>query len=84
MCDDFNTPQVLARLFDLSAIINSLYHGQFKLSDLSNDSLNKLKTIYSDFVINILGLKPSESNEGAMLDEVMQLLIDLRKKCEKK
>ena len=83
MCDDFNTPQFVARLFDLSAIINSLYHGKLDMTSLSEDSIENLKTKYREYVVDILGLKSQEDESSSKLNDVMELVIDIRKDARK-
>jgi cysteinyl-tRNA synthetase len=79
MCDDFNTPQLVARLFELSAIINSLYHGKIKASELSNESLEKFKLKYRELVVDVLGLEELKDDDSSKLNDVMELVIDIRK-----
>jgi cysteinyl-tRNA synthetase len=78
MNDDFNTPRVLARLFELVTIINSLKDGQMDLSEISAAGLEKIKSTFHAILFDILGLKDeSESNAGPV-DGLMQLVITLR------
>ena len=79
MCDDFNTPQLVARLFELSAIINSLYHGKIKVTELSNESLEKLKSKYRELVVDVLGIEELNNDDSLKLNDVMELVIDIRK-----
>jgi cysteinyl-tRNA synthetase len=77
MNDDFNSPIVIANLFDGVRMINSLNDGKEKISE---SDLSTLKKLYNDFVFDILGLKKesiaSESNE--VLSDVVDLLLNLR------
>ena len=77
MNDDFNSPIVIANLFDGVRMINSLNDGKEKISE---SDLSTLKKLYIDFVFDILGLKKesiaSESNE--VLSDVVDLLLNLR------
>ncbi len=80
MSDDFNTPKALASLFELVTKINSLKGGQLSISEISEDTLARLKKSFTDFIFDIFGLldeNSSESNEGAM-DGLMQLILDIR------
>ncbi len=78
MDDDFNTPRVLAGLFELVTIINSLKDGKIAIADVSNACLNNLKHQLTVIIFDILGLKDeSESNAGPV-DGLMKLVIDLR------
>ncbi len=76
MDDDFNTPILIAHLFDGVRIINSVKDGKESLS--SND-LEKLKTLFNTFVTDVLGLISAKNNNGNDLtDKVMALVLKLR------
>lgn len=77
MNDDFNTPVLIAHLFDAVRIINSCNDGKVKLSA---DDIHLLKKVYEDFVFDVLGLKhQAESSKHAdALKRVMDLVIDIR------
>lgn len=75
MNDDFNSPVVIAELFEAVRIINSVYDGALKISA---DALNDLKTLVNDFVFEVFGLKDEDSS-NAELNEVLDMVIDLRK-----
>jgi len=79
MSDDFNTAQVLAVLFDLVNKINAIHHQQQKKS-LSRAGFEKLKSTFSIFVTDILGLKPDpQTGTGnGKIGSLIQLLIDIR------
>jgi cysteinyl-tRNA synthetase len=77
MNDDFNSPMVIASLFEAVRIINSVND---KKETLNTADLNLLRETFSVFTGDILGLKP-ESGSGAdnsVLDGLMQLVLDLR------
>ena len=74
--DDFNTPIVIAHLFDGVRIINSVKDGK---ESLSSSDLDKLKSIFNTFVRGILGLVSGEENNGNDLtNEVMEIVLKLR------
>ncbi|MGZ3883002.1 MAG: cysteine--tRNA ligase [Bacteroidia bacterium] len=81
MNDDFNTPVLIAHLFDAIRIINSA--NDKKLS-LKKEDIELLKQMYQHFIIDVMGLKAEEesgkSNEA--LEKVMQLVLDLRAKAK--
>ena len=80
MNDDINTAQTLARLFDLSTEINSLYHEKKPVEALKVATLARLKSFMPMFVNEILGLEGEGVNgDGSKMDDVMHLLIDIRK-----
>ena len=83
MNDDFNTAKVLANMFEIVPVINSLKDGLIPQDAISSSTLNRMKEQFKIFLEDIFGLKSiSEKNEA--LDGVMQLLIDIRKEAKTK
>ena len=78
LCDDFNTARALASLFELTAIANAIVNGQKDIKNYSVSVLEKLKEFYSSIILEVLGLKPSASDDSDALDAAMKLIIDLR------
>jgi len=82
MNDDFNTPVLIAHLFDAIRMINTAKdHG----GSLTQSDIDHLKKIYQHFVIDIMGLKPelqTDSKAGSALEGVMQLVLDMRAKAK--
>ena len=81
MNDDFNSPVVIANLFEGVRIINSIKDGN---ETLTQEDLNLLKKIFDDFVFNILGLKQTEKKSVDILDSILQILISLREEAKQK
>lgn len=84
MDDDFNTAKTIANLFDLSSIINSLKGGQLKTDDVSASSLELMQKTMKDFLLDVFGLKPLQESNNDKLDDVIQVLIDIRKESKLK
>jgi cysteinyl-tRNA synthetase len=83
LSDDFNTAKVLANLFELAPVINSIKGGQVKMHELSEETFQLLQKTWSTFLIDILGLQPETLNtDNSKLDGVIQLLIDMRKEAK--
>ncbi|MDA8535614.1 hypothetical protein N9K38_00480 [Flavobacteriales bacterium] len=81
MDDDFNTPILIAYLFDGVRIINSVKDGK---ESLNLADLEKLKTIFNSFVTDILGLiAAKESSGNDLTNEVMELVLQLRGNAKK-
>ncbi|MCF6401991.1 cysteine--tRNA ligase [Chitinophaga filiformis] len=81
--DDFNTAKVLANLFELAPVINSIKGGQVKMHELSEETFQLLQKTWSTFLIEILGLQPETLNtDNSKLDGVIQLLIEMRKEAK--
>lgn len=81
MNDDFNTPVLIAQLFDAIRLINSTSD---KKSTLTQTDIDKLKNIYQHFVFDVMGLKKEEESgkSNQALDKVMDLILDLRTKAK--
>ena len=81
MNDDFNTSVLIAHLFDALKIINS---ANDKKTKLTQDDIDLLKTIYQDFVFDVLGLKneKTDTKTSEALSKVMELIIDIRAKVK--
>jgi len=79
MSDDFNTAKVLANLFELVPVINSLKGGQIRRDAISPATLQLMKRYFTDYLENILGLKGESAGDDQKLSGVMDLLIDIRR-----
>jgi cysteinyl-tRNA synthetase len=79
MNDDFNTAKVLANIFELVPVINSLKGGQINRDAISPDTLLLMKRYFADYLEHILGLKGESAGDDQKLTGVMELLIDIRK-----
>lgn len=77
--DDFNTPRVIATLFDLVAKINAFANRQLKINNISIATLERLKRDFEAIIIEVLGLKEEEESSDELLDSVVNMLIDMRK-----
>jgi cysteinyl-tRNA synthetase len=74
MNDDFNSPVVIAELFEAARIINTVYDGKGRINAAD---LELLKSIMKDFLFDVFGLKDEDaSNEE--LNAVLDLVIDIR------
>mgnify|MGYP001209989397 FL=1 len=77
MNDDFNTPILIANIFDAVKFINKVNDGIEKLSLADSKILAKL---INSFVFDIMGLKKDKkfSGQNDKIDEVMNILLQLR------
>ena len=76
MDDDFNTPILIAHLFDAVKMINSIKDNS---EDISAEDLTRLKTIMHGFVFDVLGLQTENTNVSSdKLDGVVKMLIEMR------
>jgi cysteinyl-tRNA synthetase len=74
MNDDFNSPVLIAELFEASRIINSVHDGKLNI-DAAN--LQLLKDTMNSFILDVLGLK-AEIAANDDLPKVMDMIVDLR------
>lgn len=78
MSDDFNSPVVIAELFEAARLINTVYDGKAKISA---EQLIALKQLMQEFVYDIFGLKDEESS-NLELNAVLDMVIDIRKNAK--
>lgn len=78
MNDDFNSPVVIAELFEAARIINTVYDGK---GSISAAELEALKQLMQEFVYDIFGLKDEESS-NLELNSVLDMVIDIRKSAK--
>lgn len=78
MNDDFNSPVVIAELFEAVRLINGINDGTQKISSAE---LNELKSLMHDFIFDVFGLKDEESS-NTELNEVLDMVIALRKEAK--
>ena len=80
MNDDFNSPILIANLFDCSRIINSALD---KKENLTENDIAELGKIYNTFLLEILGLCDENSQvQGNMTDDLMNIILALRQKSK--
>lgn len=82
MCDDFNTPKSLARIFELVSKVNALKGGQLSFNDVTSETLDLLKSTFQTFIYDIFGLKDENvggSDEGnGLVDGLMNIILEMR------
>jgi cysteinyl-tRNA synthetase len=84
MSDDFNTARVLASMFELVPVINSIKDKTIALSALSKDTLELMQSKFKSYLEDVFGLKTATEADNDKLKGVMQLLIDIRKEAKSK
>jgi cysteinyl-tRNA synthetase len=77
MNDDFNSPILIAQLFEAVRIINLVKEGN---EQLTKADLNELSHTLSGFIFDVLGLtdEKSSSKSNDKLEGVIELLIAMR------
>ena len=78
MNDDFNSPILIANLFEAVKQINSIKEGKVSIT---SEDLEQLKTTMSDFIFEVLGLVDihvAANDSSEKLSGTVELLIKLR------
>ena len=77
MNDDFNTPILIANLFEGIRFVNVLND---KRETITVDDLQVLKTTLKSFIFDVLGIKNEKSsdNSSEKLEGVVEMLIEMR------
>ena len=77
LLDDFNSPILIAHLFEAVKWIFQVKNGEEKIAI---SELKELQTLMNAFVFDVLGLRSEEQTAGNndRLDGVLQLLINMR------
>ncbi|MCB9312976.1 MAG: cysteine--tRNA ligase [Lewinellaceae bacterium] len=80
LCDDFNTPMALAKLFEVVPRINGLKGGQIKPDQIQPATIERLKQDMGDLLFSVFGLKEESDAGGASetIGSLMDLILDLR------
>lgn len=78
--DDFNSPVLIAHLFEAVKFIFALKDEK---ETISTADLEDLKSTLHAFVFDVLGLQAIEENNNEKLDQTLQVLIELRNQARK-
>ena len=84
MNDDFSTARVLANMFELVPVINSIRDKNLMMNAVSSETMALLQSKMKQYVEDILGLQVETSGQSDKLKDVMQVLIDIRKQARSK
>ena len=76
MDDDFNTPILIANLFDAVRYINSVKDNKATISKTDQQTLLKA---FEDFVYKVLGLTTISEGDNNVLSAVMDVILEIRK-----
>lgn len=82
MNDDFNTPILIARLFDGVRMINQIKTGAEKID---GDGLKALKKLFADYVFDVLGFRKEDekpTGQNDLSEKLIQLAISLRQSAK--
>ena len=79
MNDDFNSPVLIAQLFETVKLIHRINQGE---ETLTKTDAEKLRKVIHEFIYNVLGLTLITNQEGnTYLDKALSVLIDLREQA---
>jgi len=81
LSDDLNTAKCIANLFDIATRINSFSSNKLAIGSISENLFNRLQNDYKAIIVNILGIQAEESGNSAVLDRLMQLIIEMRQEA---
>ena len=81
MNDDFSTAKVLANMFELVPVINSLKDKNMSADVLPVETWQLLQDKMKRYVEDILGLKTETAAEEDKLKGVLEVLINIRKEA---
>ncbi|HEY6160960.1 MAG TPA: cysteine--tRNA ligase [Bacteroidia bacterium] len=83
MNDDFNSPVLMAQLFEGVRQINSIQAGT---ESITAGDLEKLKKIYHAFVFDVMGLKNEShgQDEKGLANDLMNIIIGIRQDAKTK
>lgn len=79
MNDDFNTAKVIANLFELAPVINSMKSGTIKTGAISAATHQLMLDTYKVYLVDILGMQPMQVQQDGKIDKVLSLLAEIRK-----
>jgi cysteinyl-tRNA synthetase len=83
MNDDFNSPILVANLFEGVRIINSVNDGK---ETITVEDLTMLKELMKAFTFDVMGLRPEQHGavNDKLLNNVMQIVLTLRQEIKAK
>jgi len=81
MNDDFNTPVLVANIFETVNYINRIKDGN---ATVSEGDLSTLKTILHELIFDVLGLTEAKEEGSSKLNAVMNVILEIRKNAREK
>jgi cysteinyl-tRNA synthetase len=79
MDDDFNTAVALAALNEIGSYFHKIANKQLDAKEVAPWVLERLKTVYHNFIFDIFGLKEeAEGGSDGTVDGLMSLILDIR------
>lgn len=79
MDDDFNTAVALAALNEIGSYFHKIANKQLDAKEVAPWVLERLKTVYHNFIFDIFGLKEeADGGSDGTVDGLMSLILDIR------
>jgi cysteinyl-tRNA synthetase len=79
MNDDLNTAKVLAGLFELVPVINSMKDGLISKDALTSSTMRMMREMFNTYLVDIFGLREEKKQDDQKLSAVLGLIADIRK-----
>ena len=81
MDDDFNSPVLIAHLFDAVKIINSIHDGKMQINEAD---LALLRKTFDSFIFEILGLRYDKKTQtgGKLSEQLLDLMMKIRQNAK--
>ncbi len=80
MNDDFNTPVVIAHLFDMAHRLHLVQNGK---ETLTQNDIAYAKQFFSTFLFDLLGMKDDkEKDDSALIDYLMKTILEIRQEAK--
>lgn len=80
LCDDFNSPILIAHLFEA---VNWIFRLKDAKETITSEDFSVLKESINAFVYDVLGLQNIEESNNQKLDQALQVLIELRNQARR-
>ena len=84
MDDDFSTPKVIANMFEIAPIINSIKDGIISVNAISGKTLLLMQERFKMFLEDVFGLSAIGNENNEILKPIMDLLLEIRKEAKAK
>jgi cysteinyl-tRNA synthetase len=84
MDDDFNTAKVLANMYELVPIINSMKDGLTSIGAITATTFESLQNNFKVYLEDVFGLQAPAEASNNTLNNVMGLLAEIRKEAKAK
>jgi cysteinyl-tRNA synthetase len=79
LAEDLNTPIAIAQFFELSKCINLAFDQK---ATVTAEDIEAIKKAFEQYFFGILGIPHVVSNDSAITDQIMEILIDLRSEAK--